>query len=89
MLPRMTVRLTDYNAFKTAITHAVAAGGGTRSALARQMEADGILAAHTVRCLLGTPGTRIGRRKATFESVLKIAHAAGFDVCLSPRKSRP
>lgn len=86
MLPRMTVRLTDYDAFKTAITHAVAAGGSTRSALARQMEEDGLLRAHTVRCLLGTPGTRIGRRKATFDSVIKIAHAAGFDLVLEERR---
>jgi hypothetical protein len=46
------------------------------------MEADGILRAHTVRCLLGTPGTRIGRRIATFDSVLKIAEAAGFRLAL-------
>lgn len=81
MLAGMTV-IHDYDDFKAAITEAVAITGSTRSGLARQMEADGILRAHTVRCLLGTPGTRIGRRKATFDSVLKIAEAAGFRVTL-------
>jgi hypothetical protein len=52
------------------------------------MEAKGILAAHTVRCLLGGPGTRIGRRKATFDSVVKLAKAAGFDLALTPRDER-
>ena len=71
---------------KRTITEAIAARGGTRSALAREMDAKGILRAHTVRCLLGTPGTVIGRRKPTFDSVLKVADAAGFDVILRERK---
>ena len=84
MLAGMTA-IRDYDDFKAAITLAVASAGGTRSGLARQMEADGILRAHTVRCLLGTPGTRIGRRIATFDSVLKIAEAAGFELVLRGR----
>jgi DNA-binding phage protein len=52
------------------------------------MEANGILRAHTVRCLLGTPGTVIGKRKPTFDSILKVANAAGFDLVLQNRKAR-
>jgi DNA-binding phage protein len=80
MLPHMVIN--DYDDFKAAITEKVATTGGTRSGLARSMEAEGILRAHTVRCLLGTPGTRIGRRKPTFDSVLKLARAAGFRIKL-------
>jgi DNA-binding phage protein len=79
--------LRDYDTFKVTITEAIASRGGTRSALARRMEADGILRAHTVRCLLGTPGTVIGKRKPTFDSILKVAEAAGFDIVLRPRKA--
>jgi DNA-binding phage protein len=84
MHSRMTI-LTHYDTFKFTITDAVAAAGGTRSALAREMEANGLLRAHTVRCLLGTPGTVIGKRKPTFDSILKIANAAGFDLILRER----
>lgn len=87
MLPRMTA-VRDYDTFKRTITEAIASRGGTRSALAREMEASGILRAHTVRCLLGSPGTVIGRRKPTFDSILKVADAAGFDVILRERKTR-
>lgn len=78
--------VNDYDTFKRTITEAIAARGSTRSALAREMDAKGILRAHTVRCLLGTPGTVIGRRKPTFDSVLKVADAAGFDIILRERK---
>ena len=84
MLPRMVVR--TYDDFKRVVTEAVQVSGATRSALARSMEAQGLLRAHTVRCLLGSPGTVIGKRKPTFDSVLKIANAAGFDLVLEPRK---
>lgn len=77
--PRM---LTSYDDFKQQVTATLEQQGRTRSGLARQMEADGLLRAHTVRCLLGSPGTRIGRRKPTFDSVLKIAAAAGLRVSL-------
>ena len=87
MLPRMAV-ITTYDQFKATITEAVAAAGSTRSGLAREMEANGILRAHTVRCLLGTPGTVIGKRKPTFDSILKVANAAGFDLVLQNRKAR-
>jgi len=80
----MTVR--TYDDFKRTITEALASAGGTRSGLARQMEAKGILRAHTVRCLLGSPGTVIGRRKPTFDSILKIANEAGFDITLTERR---
>jgi hypothetical protein len=43
MLPRM-VRLSNYAAFKAAITKAVEQRGSTRGTLAREMEAKGILA---------------------------------------------
>ena len=76
----------DYDTFKATITSAINNRGGTRSAFARALEEQGLLRAHTVRCLLGTPGTVIGRRKPTFDSVLKVAHAAGFDVVLRERK---
>lgn len=87
MLPRMAV-IKTYDQFKATITEAVAAAGRTRSALAREMEANGILRAHTVRCLLGTPGTVIGKRKPTFDSILKVANAAGFDIVLMARKHK-
>lgn len=74
--------LTSYDDFKQQVTATLEQQGRTRSGLARQMEADGLLRAHTVRCLLGSPGTRIGRRKPTFDSVLKIAAAAGLRVSL-------
>jgi DNA-binding phage protein len=80
--------IKTYDQFKATITEAVAAAGGTRSGLAREMEANGILRAHTVRCLLGTPGTVIGKRKPTFDSILKVANAAGFDIVLQSRKAR-
>ena len=80
--------IKTYDQFKATITEAVAAAGGTRSGLAREMEANGILRAHTVRCLLGTPGTVIGKRKPTFDSILKVANAAGFDLVLQNRKAR-
>ena len=80
MLPRMVVR--SYDDFKRTVTEAVEASGSTRSALARHMEAEGLLRAHSVRCLLGSPGTVIGKRKPTFDSVLKIAEAAGFRLTL-------
>lgn len=86
MLPRMTVN--DYDDFKRIITEAIAAGGGTRSGLARQMEAKGLLRAHTVRCLLGSPGTVIGKRKPTFDSILAIANEAGFDIVLAAKRER-
>lgn len=79
----MTVQ--DYDDFKRIVTEAIATRGGTRSALARQMEAKGILRAHTVRCLLGSPGTVIGKRKPTFDSILAIANEAGFDLVLKER----
>jgi hypothetical protein len=84
ILPRMTI--SSYDDFKRTITEAVAVRGSTRSALARQMDAKGILRAHTVRCLLGSPGTVIGRRKPTFDSILAIANEAGFDIILRERK---
>jgi len=77
--------LTSYDDFKRQVTETLEHQGRTRSGLARQMEADGLLRAHTVRCLLGTPGTRIGRRKPTFDSVLKIAEAVGLQIVLRGR----
>lgn len=74
-----------YDDFKQVITQAVADQGSTRSALARQLEDAGLLRAHSVKCLLGSPGTRIGRRKPSFDSVLTLANAAGFDLTLTPR----
>jgi len=82
----MTVN--DYDDFKRIVTEAIATRGGTRSGLARQMEAKGILRAHTVRCLLGSPGTVIGKRKPTFDSILAIANEAGFDIQLIARGER-
>jgi hypothetical protein len=81
-------RMNDYDDFKSAIRTALEARGSTRGELALRMEAEGILRAHTVRCLLGTPGTRNGRRKPAFDSALAIAHAAGFELILRKRKVR-
>jgi DNA-binding phage protein len=84
MLSRMQIRC--YDDFKRAITEAVASRGSTRSALANDMDSKGILRAHTVKSLLGSPGTVIGRRKPAFDSILKIAHAAGFNLTLTPKE---
>jgi hypothetical protein len=75
----------NYDTFKATISRAIEARGNTRSGLAREMEERGLLRAHTVRCLLGSPGTVIGQRKPTFDSVLKVANAAGFDIVLRER----
>ena len=75
------MNIGSYEDFKQAITQAVTEGGTTRSALARRLEAKGALRAHTVQCLLSTAPV-IGRRRPTFDSVLKIAHEAGFDLRL-------
>jgi transposase-like protein len=53
ILTHMHIR--SYDDFKAAITEEVASQGMTRSGLARQLEAAGLLRAHTVRCLLGSP----------------------------------
>jgi len=82
--------INTYDDFKEHIRTAVEGQGMTRGELgelANRMDADGILRAHTVRCLLGTPGTRNGRRKPAFDSALAIAHAAGFELILRKRKS--
>ena len=75
------MNIGSYEDFKSAVTKAVEANGTTRSALARRLEAQGALRAHTVQCLLSTAPV-IGRRRPTFDSVLKIAHAAGFELRL-------
>ncbi len=80
--------INTYDDFKEHIRTAVEGQGMTRGELANRMDADGILRAHTVRCLLGTPGTRNGRRKPAFDSALAIAHAAGFELILRKRKVR-
>lgn len=77
--------IRSYDDFKGAITHAVNAKGHTRSALARRLDAEGVLRAHTVQCLLSTAPV-IGRRRPTFDSVLKIADAAGFTLTLTPKE---
>jgi hypothetical protein len=80
--------INTYDDFKEHIRTAVEGQGMTRGELANRMDAEGILRAHTVRCLLGTPGTRNGRRKPAFDSALAIAHAAGFELILRKRKVR-
>ena len=75
------MNIGSYEDVKAAITQAVTEGGTTRSALARRLEAKGALRAHTVQCLLSSAPV-IGRRRPTFDSVLKIAHEAGFDLRL-------
>ena len=75
------MNIGSYEDVKAAITHGLTSQGTTRSALARRLEAQGALRAHTVQCLLSTAPV-IGRRRPTFDSVLKIAHAAGFELRL-------
>ena len=79
------MHIRSYEDLKGAITSALHAQNTTRSALARRLEAQGCLRAHTVQCLLSTAPV-IGRRKPTFDSVLKIAHAAGFELSLTPKE---
>ena len=52
--------------------------------MARRLEEQGSLRAHTVMCLLSTAPV-IGRRKPSFDSVLKLADAAGLEITLTPR----
>lgn len=79
------MHIKSYECFKGAITLALESQNTTRSALARRLEAQGCLRAHTVQCLLSTAPV-IGRRKPTFDSVLKIADAAGFTLTLTPKE---
>jgi transposase-like protein len=79
------MNIRSYDDFKEAITRRVVGEGITRSALARRLEEDGQLRAHTVRCLL-SKAPSIGRRKPAFDSILKIAHAAGFEITLTQRQ---
>ena len=76
------MHIRSYEDFKGAITLSLETQQTTRSALARRLEAQGGLRAHTVQCLLSSAPV-IGRRKPTFDSVLKIADAAGFDLTLT------
>jgi hypothetical protein len=75
----------SYDDFKFAIKASLESEGLTRNDLALRMEEEGILRAHTVRCLLGAPGTRNGSRVPNFRSALQVAHAAGFDLVLQKR----
>ena len=77
--------INTYDEFKTHIRETLESQGSTRGDLAIAMDKAGILRAHTVRCLLGTPGTVIGKRKPAFDSALAIAGAAGFDIVLRKR----
>lgn len=79
------MHIRSYEDFKGAVTHALDVQNTTRSALARRLEAQGCLRAHTVQCLLSNAPV-IGRRKPTFDSVLKIADAAGFTLQLTPKE---
>jgi DNA-binding phage protein len=79
------MNIRSYDDFKEAVTARIVGAGSTRSALARQLEQDGELRAHTVRCLL-SKAPSIGRRKPAFDSILKIAHAAGLELTLTERQ---
>jgi hypothetical protein len=79
------MNIRTYDDFKAAVTTAVESKGETRCSVARRLEQQGALRAHTVMCLLSTAPV-IGRRKPTFDSVLKIADAAGFDLTLTPKE---
>ena len=81
----MAMHIRSYSDFKAAITDSVEAGGGTRASFAKELEARGALRAHTVCSLLSTAPV-LGRRKPSFDSVLKLAHAAGFDLSLTPQE---
>ena len=75
----------SYDDFKAAVTTAVVSQGRTRSQVARDLEQQGRLRAHTVMCLLSTAPV-IGRRKPSFDSVLKLADAAGLELTLTPKE---
>ena len=79
------MNIRSYDDFKEAVTARIVGAGSTRSALARKLEQDGELRAHTVRCLL-SKAPSIGRRKPAFDSILKIAHAAGLELTLTERQ---
>lgn len=79
------MNIRTYDDFKAAVTTAVELQGETRCSVARRLEQQGALRAHTVMCLLSTAPV-IGRRKPSFDSVLKLADAAGFTLTLTPKE---
>ena len=79
------MNIRTYDDFKAAVTTAVESQGHTRCSMARRLEEQGALRAHTVMCLLSNAPV-IGRRRPTFDSVLKLADAAGLEITLTPRE---
>lgn len=79
------MNIRTYDDFKAAVTTAVESQGETRCSVARRLEQQGALRAHTVMCLLSNAPV-IGRRKPSFDSVLKLADAAGLALTLTPKE---
>jgi hypothetical protein len=75
----------SYDDFKAAVTTAVVSQGRTRSQVARDLEQQGRLRAHTVMCLLSTAPV-IGKRTASFDSAVTLADAAGLRITLTPKE---
>ena len=77
MLPRM-VRLSNYAAFKAAITKAVEQRGSTRGTLAREMEAKGRKIYPNVDFFSGTLYQLMGIPTALFTPIFAIARIVGW-----------
>ena len=78
------MNIRSYDDFKAAVTATLESAGHTRCSMARRLEEQGALRAHTVMCLLSTAPV-IGRRRPTFDSVIKLADAAGLELKLTPK----
>ena len=78
------MNIRSYDDFKAAVTATLESAGQTRCSMAKRLEQNGTLRAHTVMCLLSTAPV-IGRRRPTFDSVIKLADAAGLEIKLTPK----
>ena len=80
------MNIRSYDDFKAAVTATLESAGHTRCSMAKRLEQNGTLRAHTVMCLLSSAPV-IRRRRPTFDSVIKLADAAGLELTLTPRES--
>ena len=80
------MNIRSYDDFKAAVTATLESAGHTRCSMAKRLEQNGTLRAHTVMWLLCTRPV-IGRRRPTFDSVIKLAYAGGLELTLTPRES--
>lgn len=81
------MNIQTYAEAKSVLCAALAKQGRSRADLGRSMDAQGLMRAHTVACLLSSAPV-IGRRQPSFDSLVALASAVNFDVALVPRSTR-